>query len=312
MFLTRLFFPLVLLLCGCAETRVLMRGSLERESSPWMLRFEGAGRAFVGTQRIFLATEAEYKHFGITVVDASSLPEEWTHGTAESRAVLVSLIDRSSPLAAAGIRPYDRILELNGEEASLAVFRRHIKTAYSLQIKFQRPSGQIKDCVAVRSENIYQCDSLYLPVVFDFQSTSSGHYLGIGLWQLIYHHRSAMLIPFPDKDYGEKQDDYKDIQEQVKGLQALEREMASLEFESESENKPSALHRRHRRLKKLRKEIAELEDDAEDIYRKRFEWGVLANLIYYQSEVNPVSGRRKRRFRFLWFLSFGAKMTKDL
>ncbi|MDF1664938.1 MAG: PDZ domain-containing protein, partial [Planctomycetota bacterium] len=137
---TKLLLVLIALLCGCAETRVMMRGTLERESSPWTLRFENSGRAFVGSQQLFLPSEAEYKHFGITVVDGSSLPQEWTHGTAQSRTVLVSLIDRASPLAAAGIRPYDRILEINGEKATLASFRRHIHTAYSVKLKYQRPS----------------------------------------------------------------------------------------------------------------------------------------------------------------------------
>lgn len=307
---------LILLTSACAESRVLMRGTLERESSPWKLRFESNGRAYIENQRVYLRKEVENRHFGVSVVDTASLPREWTGGDPKSRSVTVSMIYRSSPLAAVGLRPYDRILEINDEPATLASFRRHIQSAYSIKLKYQRPSGQIKECTAIRSEDIHESNSYYLPFLFDYQSTGSGNYLGIGLWQLIYHSRNATLIPFKDKKYGEKQDDYKRIQRKMKRFHKAERELFAVRFRASQSKDFDEFEEKilvaEIKVKERRKEVAELEQEAEDIYRSRFEWGMFANLLYYQSDVNPETGRKKRRFRLFWLFTIGPELTDDM
>lgn len=275
-----------LLLSGCGFRNVYIDGHIKRQVSPWHLNFDDNGHAFVGRERLFLNEVREYRYFGVTILDLRELPKDWLGGHSNARFV-VSHLEKASPLAVAGLRPYDRILKINGKKALLSRLKKAFKDPQRIELEAQRPSGRVISVITARS-NLGNEGRVQV-FDFDIRHGNAGTQHSFGPFSILWHWRKTVLIEEPDTE--------------------LEMELAA---------KLSDLHKQRRQgkaspvLSALRQKIIEKENKVDIHYYHREDLGFLLNLFLYQEQVNVSTQESKSRVRLFWFFSFGDTINDEL
>jgi hypothetical protein len=111
---------------GCiTQTSVRLPGRLPAEPQllgvgvgrePWgELALNSLGTLTINGQALAVPFAQERRNFGVGFADASALPPAWRPAHAPDGGILVAYVERASPLALAGLRPFDAVRRLGGE-----------------------------------------------------------------------------------------------------------------------------------------------------------------------------------------------------
>jgi len=258
----RPLIPLLLLalapLTGCGTLGVTLQGNLQTpliepacstQELPVVLAFDPRGNLTVNGQVLELPKRREQRRVGIGVVDIGPMPAVWRPQHAIEGGILVSSLMKASPLAIAGLRPFDRIRSLNGDPvADVRTFAEKIAVdeGTALRLEIVKPNGKEDTIEAEAGELVNDSHKVHVPLLFERRSSPTGHAFGFAPFDTLFYYRTTT------------QHEY-----------VLDAELAH------------------------------------STYQDHFEWGVLGNLLFYESVVDAHTGETKSRFRLFWFLSFG-------
>lgn len=268
-----LTLALALLAAGCGNLQTQENGAVDpgRQALPGGLpmTFDRLGDARVAERRVELPKGRELVRFGLTVVDVGPMHRLVPAHVTELR-VMVSSLERASPLAIAGLRPFDVIAAIDGQPVTTiddAVSRLSAKEeGDEVRLTVVRPGGESAEITAEAAERVLQTGGFWLPFLAERQASGSGHALGLGPIDSLFYYRSAV--------------DHWAVPEQPRPASA----------DPASPFPPVE---------------AELNRASRSRYSRRFEWGTLLNLFFYESEVDLQTGEERSRFRLFWILSFG-------
>ncbi|MEZ6186451.1 MAG: PDZ domain-containing protein [Planctomycetota bacterium] len=205
---------------------------------PSPLSFTEHGRPLVFERSLELPLAQEDLHYGVVVVDVSPLPAAWRPASAPEGGLVVSAIDRASPLAVAGLRCGDRILSVDGARATTPeeVVAGLQGARARLEVR-QAASLEVTTIEADAVDGIRELDGWSLTGVATLVSSASGTGFKLGPLGALFCSRSVWLTD---------------------GVS----------------------------------------------YRDRTEWAALFDLIAYESETDPLTGKSRSRVRLFWFLEF--------
>ncbi len=110
---------------GCAMPDWSLKGKLRSRPEtlgggegrhPWgVLAFDELGSLTLNGQVLSLPSAQETHRFGVSFIDAAALPQAWRPKHAADGGPMVSAIERASPLAIAGLRPFDIVRSVQGQ-----------------------------------------------------------------------------------------------------------------------------------------------------------------------------------------------------
>ncbi|MCW8141358.1 MAG: PDZ domain-containing protein [Planctomycetota bacterium] len=264
----------LLALAGCGNLQVQESGAVDPGRQPLPgglpMSFDRLGDVRIAERRIDLPKRREVERFGLTVVDVTSLHRLAPPHLLEHRLV-VSSIERPSPLAAAGLRPFDAVTALDGrpvESLDDLVTRLGAKEpGEAARLSVVRPGGQTAEVTAEAAERVTRSGGFRVPLLVERQSSGAGHALGLGPLDALFYYRSALEhwavprgAPAPD----------------ASPFPPVDQELA----------------------------IA-----SRSRFGRRFEWGALLNMFLWESDVDLQTGEERGRFRLFWVLSFGDELT---
>lgn len=274
----------LLVLPACGNLQVQESGGVDPGEQPLPgglpMTFDRIGDARIALRRVELPKGREVARFGLTVVDATPLHRLVPPHVAEHR-VVVSSLERSSPFAAAGLRPFDVVVALDGQPvqtiADLVPRLAAKEPGDQARLTVVRPDGSQADVSAEASEQVLASGGFKLPLLLERQTSGTGSALGVGPLDMLFYYRSALehwAIPPPTRP---------EEAPPTSPFPPVAAPAAS----------PDA-----GRAKASRSRFA-----------RRFEWGALLNLFLYESEVDLQTGEERSRFRLFWLLSFGDDLT---
>ncbi|MCO5168592.1 MAG: PDZ domain-containing protein [Planctomycetes bacterium] len=264
----------LLTLVGCGNLQVQEGGAVDPGRQPLPgglpMSFDRLGDATIALRRVDLPKRREVERFGITVVDVTSLHRLVPAHLREHKLV-VSSLERASPFAAAGLRPFDAVTALDGrpvESLDDLVSRLGAKEpGEAARLAVVRPGGEAAEVTAEASGRVLASGGFRVPLLVERQSSGSGHALGLGPLDALFYYRSALehwavrpgapdpaASPFPPIDQ-------------------------------------------------------ELAVGSRSRFGRRFEWGALLNMFLWESDVDLQTGEERGRFRLFWVLSFGDDLT---
>lgn len=266
---------LLLALSGCGNLQTQENGAVDpgRQALPGGLpmSFDRLGDVRVADRRVELPKGRELVRFGLTVVDVGPMHRFVPAHVAEARLV-VSSLERASPLAVAGLRPFDVITAVDGQPAASVddvITRLGAKDeGEQVRLSIVRPGGEATEVVAEAAERVLQTGGFWVPFLAERLASGSGHALGLGPIDSFFYYRSMI--------------DHWAVPAEQPG-QTGGGEAAS-PFPPVEQTLSQASRSR---------------------FSRRFEWGTLLNLFFYESEVDLQTGEERSRFRLFWVLSFG-------
>lgn len=274
----------LMVLPACGNLQVQESGGVDPGEQPLPgglpMTFDRIGDARIALRRVELPKGREVVRFGLTVVDASPLHRLVPAHLGEHR-VVVSSLERSSPFAAVGLRPFDVVVALDGQPVQTIadlVPRLAAKEPGALAtLSVVRPDGSAGDVSAEASEQVLASGGFKVPLLLERQTSGTGGALGVGPFDALFYYRSALehwAVPPPARA------------EEPAGPTASP-------FPPLAPTGPGAGRARPSRSR----------------FARRFEWGALMNLLLYESEVDLQTGEERGRFRLFWLLSFGDDLT---
>ena len=247
---------LTLLASGCGALDVTLQGTVRTPllqpaasspAAPIALAFDRLGNLTLNGRLLDLPQAREEARYGVTVVDAGALPALWRPAHASDGGLLVAALDKASPLAIRGLRPFDRLLRLDGESVGPAPeLIARLAAAEQVRLEGIRPDGTRFAIEAAPERRVGDHYAIRVPFLFERRDAAAGAALGLGPMDLLGWYR--------------------------------------------------------RRVRHLYVEDPAL---GHTVYRERFEWGALGNLLLYERERDPLSGEERSRLRLLWLFSFG-------
>jgi len=258
----RTLLPLLLLalppLAGCGSLGVSLHGDLQTpllepvcstEAAPVVLAFDPRGNLTVNGQVLELPRRRERRRLGVGVVDVGPLPAIWRPAHAADGGILVASLQKASPLAIAGLRPFDRVRSVNGEQVSDVksfVARIDVDEGTTLRLEVVKPDGREETLEAEAGDLVGDSSQVHVPFLFERRSSPTGHALGFAPFDALFYYRTLTEHTYVEEaEVGHTQ------------------------------------------------------------YNDRFEWGVLGNLLLYESVLDSRSGEQRSRFRLFWLFSFG-------
>jgi len=186
---------LLLSLSGCVGLRafeVELAGTIHAGAGP--LQFTAAGFPAVYGRLVDLPRGQEDRRYGVVVVDADPLPPGWRPPHARDGGLLVSAIDRASPLALAGLRSLDRITAVDGEPvAGLDALVEALETRDHVELGVTKPDGATATVAAAAADGVAGATVVHLPLLFGVAGSATGTGLRLGPLGLLFASRSAAL-----------------------------------------------------------------------------------------------------------------------
>lgn len=202
-------------LCGCGDLQVKLSGSVEphrnvppeaRDRSDldrtplFVLEVLGDPVLHAGEVRVPLrvASARETERFGLKAIDTGDLPRVWRPGRTERGAVVVADLKSASPLAVAGLRPYDEVRAVNGARvADPAALVRELRAAAEgktvrLSIHRQGDTPGLHEIVARPEGRVADASEVYVPFVVERRSSRTGRALAVGPLDSLFWYRAAI------------------------------------------------------------------------------------------------------------------------
>lgn len=200
---------LVLLpLCGCGSLNVSLQGTIRSplteptcssEERPVVLAFDRLGNLTVNGQVLDLPATREGERLGVRVVDVGAAPPPFRPKHAAEGGLLVASLEKGSPLAIAGLRPFDRI-DTAGERPTggLEALHRYLsaREGTALALGVTHPDGSEGVVRAVVGERIGEAGKVSVPLLFDYRDSPTGTALGLAPLDALFYVRSEV-----DHDY---------------------------------------------------------------------------------------------------------------
>lgn len=267
--------PLLLALTACGALDVQESGAVDpgRQALPGGLpmSFDRLGDARVAERRVELPKGRELERFGLTVVDVGPM-HRFVPAHVRGHRVVVSSLERPSPLAVAGLRPFDVITAVDGQPVRAiedVIPRLAAKEpGEAVRLSVVRPGGEVAEVTAEASERVLRAGGFWLLFLAERQSSGAGHSLGLGPIDALFYYRSVL-------DHW-----------------AVPPAAPSAPSEASAASPFPPVE-------------AELARSSRSRFARRFEWGTLLNMFFYESQVDLQTGEELSRFRLFWLLSFG-------
>jgi hypothetical protein len=270
-----LLLLLLLLLSGCVQLDVALEGGVDPGLQPLPgglpMTFDRVGVPLVGYHAAHLPRAEALRRFGVTLVDARPLGA-MAPDNARAHPIVVAALERGSPLAHKGVRPFDAIAAIDSKPATeLADVAARLAGAAPgdvLALAIVRPGGEALTVEVEASEHALEYDQTKLPLLFEHQGSSGGWSLGLGPLDLLLGARHAVehwAAPPP--------------------ASALPRPGAP-----PGPPEPPALG-----------EVRE----SRSRFRDRVQWGVLWGLVGWERETELPAGETRSRLRLFWLFTAG-------
>lgn len=298
-----LLLALVLLAPGCGSFDVYLAGTSHRTPPAAALRFDPAGRPYVGEERVFLPLAQEDLRYGVVFVDATPLPPAWRPAHAPRGGVLVGAVDRASPLAIAGLQSFDLVESVAGRPVlSPSEAVEPLRTAAEVELAVVGFDGQRRTVRARAVEQVQEVGGFHVPFLVESRSSSSGSAFGLGPLDVLFNYRAAALLVAPPPDHQQTEQRYAEL---MRYRAALEQDAGRPTPQVSEEQRAEILAAMQAAATELGAALEQRYLETAPRYVERTEWGLLMNLFYYQGERDPLSGAERGRFRLFWLLSFG-------
>lgn len=222
-------FLLLLPLAGCGSLEVGLPGRL---GTPAIVRESGPGGPLVWTcdregtltlngRPLDLPSASESKRFGLTVVDAGALPPAWRPDHVAGGGLLVTALDKGSPLAIAGLRPLDRIDAVDGKpvrtpdqvvlalsvgpgvEVSVAAVDPERRPVQPGRRQLAHSNPQLDYVTAEAADSPRDSQVFRAPLLFERRLSSGGGSFGFGPLDSLFYWRAASIHAYDaDPDTG--------------------------------------------------------------------------------------------------------------
>ena len=172
----------------------LYRSSLEAPK-PEALTFTSHGRPQIFGRPVGLPLAQEDLRYGVVVVDLTPLAAAWRPASAREGGLVVSALDRGSPLALAGLRCGDRILRVNGQEvATPRAVARALAEAEAVRLEVRSvATGQDRTLSAEASAGIRDLSHWSAPGLVTWISSPTGAGFKLGPLGFVFNLRSAWV-----------------------------------------------------------------------------------------------------------------------
>jgi hypothetical protein len=187
-------------LAGCLGISAWPRGNLRSQplplgpapsgegeaAEPWgSLALDELGNLSLDGQPLDVPQAREERWAGVRLADASALPAAWRPRHTAEGGVLVAALERTSPLAFAGLRPFDRIDRLNGEAAgepaALAARLGALQPGETVSLEVTGPEGQ-RFVETRATASVHDSTNVYVPFLFEYLASPADGGLALGPW----------------------------------------------------------------------------------------------------------------------------------
>lgn len=270
-----LLLALLPLLSGCVQLDVALEGGVDPGLRPLPggvpMTFDRVGVPLVGYHAAHLPRAEALRRFGVTLVDARPLGA-LAPDNARAHPVVVAALERGSPLAHAGVRPFDAIAAIDSRPATaLADVADRLAGAAPgavLALAIVRPGGEALTVEVEASDHALEYDQTKLPLLFEHQGSSGGWSLGLGPLDLLLGARHAIehwAVPPP---------------------------ASALPQPGAPPGPPEPLA-----LGEVR--------ESRSRFRDRVQWGVLWGLVGWERETELPAGETRSRLRLFWLFTAG-------
>lgn len=268
----------LLALPGCGNLHVMEAGPVDPGLQPLpaglFMTFDRLGDATIALRPVDLPKGRELERFGLTVVDVAPL-HRLVPAHVPPHRIVVSSLERPSPLAAAGLRPFDVIVAVDGHPVTSIkdVIPRLAAKAPGevVLLSVIRPDGAPAEVSAEAAERVLASSSFKLPLLVERQASGNGHALGVGPIDALFYYRAFTehrALPPPQRPQPTADNPFPP----AAAVQAV----------------PSRSR-----------------------FTRRFEWGALLNLLLWERATDLQTGEERSRLRVLWLLSFGDDLEAE-
>ncbi len=180
-------------LAGCISFKIDLSGPVPSRPlplgggdgrEPWgALACDQLGNLQLNGQPLQLPAARENQRLGIQLVDSSLLPEAWRPQHAKKGGLMVTALERASPLAIEGLRPFDVLKILNGVPiADLDQFMaavQKIKAGEELSLEAATPRGAKFIRASMRSALADETE-VSIPLLAQYHRSQTSFGLGFG------------------------------------------------------------------------------------------------------------------------------------
>jgi PDZ domain len=204
---TVLSMVLLTVTAGCGNLEVVLSGGLRSGPVPIgaeaddpagpVLAFDSLGNLTINGYGLRLPQGREIERFGITLVDAGALPPRWRPTHATDGGLLVASLQRSSPLAVAGLRVFDRVLDLDGVPAreldDVLSPLRSLAHGQSATLTAIRAGDEESFTVQIEAgEKLSDSGVVTVPFLYEQRASNLGFAMGAGPFDSLFYFRSAI------------------------------------------------------------------------------------------------------------------------
>lgn len=211
--MTRALLLLPLLFAGCGSLDVSLPGRLgtpllvrETADGPLVWACDRLGNLTLNGRVLHLSTRSELARFGVTVVDAGELPPAWRPAHVPEGGLLVSGLDKGSPLALAGLRPLDRVDAVGGARVTTpdALVRAlSVEPGQAVEVAITHPDGAGATLTAEAVDGPRDAQTIRVPFLFERRRGSAGGSFGFGPLDTLFYWRDAATHAYdPDPQRG--------------------------------------------------------------------------------------------------------------
>ncbi|MEZ6187977.1 MAG: hypothetical protein R3F62_23585 [Planctomycetota bacterium] len=183
----------LLCLAGCGSLDVSSRGAMPSDllepvgshpEEPLLLGCDDQGNLSLNGQPLDLPVAREPARYGVGLADAAELPPPWRPPHALTGGLLITWLHRQSPLAVAGVRPFDVLLAIDGESVDdplRATGQLRDAGATEVEVLVRRRGSQRPEALHLRSEApLGDLSRVSVPFLFDRREGVAGDALGVG------------------------------------------------------------------------------------------------------------------------------------
>lgn len=198
------FIIIGLLLAGCGNFEVGLEGGVDpgQQLLPGGvgMTFDRTGTPLVGWRAAHLPRGQAWARFGVALVDAAPLgllvPSHIAAVTTGAPRIVVAALERASPLAHAGVRPFDVLTKVDGRPAGpLAEVVARLAGAEpetTVTLEVRRPDGSLLAVEAAAQDPALSASAFRIPLLFERRASSSGAAIGFGPLDVLFHSRDAV------------------------------------------------------------------------------------------------------------------------
>ncbi len=179
-----------LALTGCGSLGVGLGGYLPgariKLAPGRSIEVSSLGTPKLNGKRLRLPEASEVDRFGVSFIDLGQLPAAWRPKHAEQGGTVVASIYRASPLAVAGLRPFDLIVSIDGAKVhspqAAADALRKVPLGQVTELTVVHRDGQRKELSATARTELNEGAEWHLP--FSYTSASNQHETALSIGPL--------------------------------------------------------------------------------------------------------------------------------